>query len=112
MAGLREHAMNIHKICSAAAVAVTLGLAGVTPAFAKTATTVAPATTKAAAPATTATKAATPATKAAAVGATTSKPVVVGNFCKKKLVGTKSKNAAGVALTCKADAKGQPRWTK
>ena len=108
--------MNIHKICSAAAVAVTLGLAGVTPAFAKTATTVAPATTKAAAPATTAaapaTKAATPATKAAAVGATTSKPVVVGNFCKKKLVGTKSKNAAGVALTCKADAKGQPRWTK
>ena len=100
--------MNIHKICSVAAVAATLGLAGVTPAFAKTATTIAPVTTKAASP----TTKATPTTKAAAVGAATSKPVVVGKFCKKKLVGTKSKNAAGVPLTCKADAKGQPRWTK
>ena len=35
-----------------------------------------------------------------------------GNFCKKTLAGTTSKNAAGVALTCKADVKGQPRWTK
>ena len=108
--------MNIHKICSAAAVAAMLGLVGVTPAFAKTTTTIAPATTKVAAPATKAaapaTKAATPTTKAAVGGAATSNPVVVGNFCKKKLVGTKSKNAAGVALTCKADAKGQPRWTK
>lgn len=101
--------MNIRKIGSAVVVAAALGFGGVSSAFAATSTTIAPATTKAV---TATSKAATPATKAPASGATSTKRVVAGNFCKKKLVGTTSKNAAGVALTCKADAKGQPRWTK
>ena len=108
--------MNIRKLGSVVVVAATLGLAGVTPAFAATATTIAPATTKAAAPAT---KAVTPTTKAAmsakkgtGVKTKNTKPVVAGNFCKKKLVGTQSMSKAGVALTCRADAKGKPRWTK
>ena len=92
--------MDIRKIASAAVLSATLGLAGVTPAFAATSTTLAPAT-----------KAATPTTEVAMKGKT-KQPVVAGNFCKKTLVGTTSKNAAGVALTCKADVKGQPRWTK
>ena len=92
--------MNIRKIASAAVLSATLGLAGVTPAFAATSTTLAPAA-----------KVATPTTKGAVKGKS-KQPVVAGNFCKQTLVGTTSKNAAGVALTCKADVKGQPRWTK
>ena len=95
--------MNIRKIASAAVLSATLGLAGVTPAFAATSTT---STTLAPAA-----KAATPTTKGAVKGKS-KQPVVAGNFCKQTLVGTTSKNAAGVALTCKADVKGQPRWTK
>ena len=93
--------MNVRNVASAAFLSAVLGLAGVTPAFAATtSTTVAPAA-----------KATTPTTKVAVKGKT-KQPVVAGNFCKKTLVGTTSNNAAGAALTCKADAKGQPRWTK
>ena len=81
------------------------------PSFAAAATTLPPkaaaatATTKLAA-------ASTPTTKTPSGAAKTKAPVRAGNFCKKTLVGKISLDASGVSLTCKADAKGQPRWTK
>ena len=85
------------------------------PSFAATTTVPAAKPTKAAtaAPATVASSPTTkPAAKTKAPAAKTKAPVRAGNFCKKTLVGKTSPDAKGVALTCKADAKGQPRWTK
>ena len=66
-----------------------------------TAATIAPKTTIHAATATT----------GASAGGTAKAPIE-GNFCKKKANGSKAVSAKGVALTCKADAKGKLRWTK
>ncbi len=99
--------MNIRRITTAVACAAVLSVtsmsavsAATTTVPAPTATKLAPKTTKVSAPDTT------------VKSGKSKKPVVAGNFCKKKLVGTTSKGAAGVVLTCKADAKGQVRWTK
>jgi len=35
-----------------------------------------------------------------------------GQFCSKKAVGTTAQDKSGNTLTCKADKKGKPRWTK
>jgi hypothetical protein len=35
-----------------------------------------------------------------------------GQFCSKKAVGTTVTDKSGNTLTCKADSKGKPRWTK
>ena len=35
-----------------------------------------------------------------------------GQFCAKSAVGTTAQDKAGNTLTCKADKKGKPRWTK
>ena len=35
-----------------------------------------------------------------------------GQYCSKKAVGTTATDKAGNTLTCKADSKGKPRWTK
>lgn len=97
--------MKIRSLATAAAIAASFVTASMSPAFAAAPTTTAAAvTTKAVA--------ATPTANKTAKGTKTPKPVVAGNFCKKKLVGTTSNNAAGAALTCKADAKGKLRWTK
>lgn len=98
--------MNIRRITTAIACAAVLSVTSMSAVTAAT-TTVPP----------TATKLAPKTTKVSAPDTTvkfgkSKKPVVAGNFCKKKLVGTTSKSAAGVVLTCKADAKGQVRWTK
>ena len=109
--------MKIRSLATAAAIAASFVTASISPAFAAAPTTTATVAAKAA-PATTAaavtTKAvaATPTANKTAKGTKTPKPVIAGNFCKKKLVGTTSNNAAGVVLTCKADAKGKLRWTK
>lgn len=55
-----------------------------------------------------------PATKAAtAAGGVMKKvkPVKVGNFCKKVLVGKTAIDGAGASVKCVANAKGQPVWT-
>ncbi len=97
--------MKIRSLATAAAIAASFVTASISPAFAA-----APSTTAAAV--TTKAVAATPTANKTAKGTKTPKPVIAGNFCKKKLVGTTSNNAAGVVLTCKADAKGKLRWTK
>lgn len=35
-----------------------------------------------------------------------------GQFCSKKAVGTTAQDKSGNTMTCKADKKGKPRWTK
>jgi len=35
-----------------------------------------------------------------------------GQYCSKKAVGTTATDKSGNTLTCKADSKGKPRWTK
>ncbi len=35
-----------------------------------------------------------------------------GQFCPKSAVGTTAQDKSGATLTCKADKKGKPRWTK
>lgn len=35
-----------------------------------------------------------------------------GRFCAKTAVGTTAQDSSGSTLTCKADKKGKPRWTK
>ena len=99
--------MNVRQIVTGVACAAVLTVTSMSAVTAATttvpapiATKLAPKTTKHAAPDTT------------VQSSRMKRPVVAGNFCKKKLVRTTSKNAAGVLLTCKADAKGQVRWTK
>ena len=92
--------MNIRQITTAVACTAVLSVASMSAVTAATTTVPTTTTTKVSAPDTT------------VKSGKSKKPVVAGNFCKKKLVGTTSKGAAGVLLTCKADAKGQVRWTK
>lgn len=35
-----------------------------------------------------------------------------GRYCAKSATGTTAQDASGATLTCKADKKGKPRWTK
>ena len=35
-----------------------------------------------------------------------------GRYCSKSQVNSTAQDAAGATLTCKADKKGKPRWTK
>ena len=83
-------------------------------ATAPTVATAAPVITKAppAPAAAVATKAPVAAKSKKSKSTTKKAPVRAGNFCKKTLVGTTSVDASGATLSCKADAKGQPRWTK
>ena len=104
---------GLHGTPSMAASATTVpATVAAKAATAPTVATAAPVVTKA--PPAVATKAPV-ATKTKKSKSTTKKapaPVRVGNFCKKTLVGTTSVDASGATLSCKADAKGQPRWTK